>query len=182
MAPWARVDLDRPFVVLAVDNDAKMRALLPAYAKRPTESQPVSVWVSGDRHYLAIRSDVQAEDRSELNPHVHAYFSYTSLILRQSLDARMPVWFMRGLAGLLSNTIVRDSFILVGPPCRGTCASSASTGGCDCRRSSRLHPDRANSRARDCPASTPTRGRSCISWCTGSKVRSRRASTSSSGS
>lgn len=115
--PWARVDLDRPFVVLAVDNEQKMRALLPGYWERPGGIRPASVWVTGmDGHYLAIRNDLNAEDRRNINPHVNAYFSYASLVIQQSLDRDMPFWFERGLAGILSNTIVRESSLSVGAP------------------------------------------------------------------
>ena len=116
--PWAQVDLDRPFLVLAVDSDQKMRALVPQYWERGSGIKPASVWVTGaDRHYLAIRSDLRVEDdRETVNPHVSAYFSYISLVLQQSLPADLPLWFSRGLAGVLSNTIVRDSYLLVGAP------------------------------------------------------------------
>jgi tetratricopeptide (TPR) repeat protein len=116
--PWAKVNLDRPFSVLAVNNETRMRALLPKYWQRgASDAKPVSVWVSGsDRHYLVIRSDERAEDRQFINPHVHAYFSFVSLVIQNSLQANMPMWFTRGLAGVLSNTIVRDSHVLVGAP------------------------------------------------------------------
>jgi tetratricopeptide (TPR) repeat protein len=44
-----------------------------------------------------------------------SYFSYVSLILRQSVPKRLPLWLERGLAGVLSNTVVRDQLVLVGP-------------------------------------------------------------------
>ncbi len=68
------------------------------------------------RYYLAIRTDVRAEDQRNINPHVNAYFSYVSLIIQRSLESEMPLWFTRGLAGVLSNTIVGDSFVTVGAP------------------------------------------------------------------
>ena len=115
--PWAQVDLDRPFVVLAVDTEPKMRALVPEYWERRGGVRPGSVWTTSPyHHYLAIRSDLKGEDKEHLNPHVTAYFSYISLVLQQSIAADMPLWFRRGLAGVLSNTIVRDSDLLIGAP------------------------------------------------------------------
>ena len=115
--PWARVDLDRPIAVLAVGDERGMRSLAPEYWERKGGVRPASVWVGGpDRYYFAIRADLQAEGRDTINPHVTAYFSYASLVVDQSVPARMPEWFTRGLAGVLSNTIVRDSEVLVGPP------------------------------------------------------------------
>ena len=114
--PWAKVSLDRPFVALAVNSESRMRALAPTYWEPGGGPKPVSLWVTGvDRHYLAIRSDEKAEDRNHINPHLNAYFSYVSLVIRNSLQVEMPLWFTRGLAGVLSNTIVRDSHVLVGP-------------------------------------------------------------------
>ena len=114
--PWSRVDLDRPFLVLALDNEQKMRNLLPWYWERSGGVRPASVWVTGDKHYLAIRSDLRGDDRQNLNPHMNAYFSYASLIVQQSLEAEIPPWFTRGLAGVLSNTIVKDAVIEFGAP------------------------------------------------------------------
>jgi tetratricopeptide (TPR) repeat protein len=115
--PWARVDLDRQFTVLAVSDERGMRALVPQYWEKGGGGHPASVWVSApDQHFLAIRTDVQAEGDSRINPHITAYFSYVSLILDQSVESDIPLWLGRGLAGVLSNTIVRDSELLIGAP------------------------------------------------------------------
>ena len=113
---WARVDLDRPIAVIAVRDERSMRALAPIYWEQRGGMRPVSVWVTGpDRHYLAIRTDVQAEDTENINPHMSAYHSYASLILQQSTGRDLPAWFENGFAGVLSNTIVREGYILFGP-------------------------------------------------------------------
>jgi TPR repeat protein len=115
--PWARVDLDRPVAVLAVKDEASMRALAPQYWEEKGGVRPGSVWVSGpDQHYIAIRADLKAEDNVNINPHVTAYFAYVSLILRQSVDRNFPLWFTRGLSGVLSNTVIRNTHLLLGPP------------------------------------------------------------------
>ncbi|HZB25372.1 MAG TPA: hypothetical protein VE379_04505 [Vicinamibacterales bacterium] len=113
---WARVDLDRPIAVFAVRDERSMRALAPMYWEQRGGMRPVSVWVTApDRHYLAIRTDVQAEDKDDINPHMSAYYSYASLILQQSTARDLPEWFANGFAGVLSNTIVREGHILFGP-------------------------------------------------------------------
>ena len=115
--PWVRVDLHKPMLVLAVKDESSMKALVPGYWEGKGAVHPTSVWVSGpDHHYIAIRADVRGDDRDLLNPHQSAYFSYSSLVLDESFDRDAPVWFVRGLAGVLSNTIVRDKFVLLGPP------------------------------------------------------------------
>jgi TonB family protein len=115
--PWARVDLSTPLGVIAVKDESSMRALAPAYWERNGDVRPVSVWVTGaDRPYLVIRADVRGDDRNTLNPHISAYYSYVSLVLQSSMARDLPQWLGRGLAGVLSNTVVRDTFILLGPP------------------------------------------------------------------
>ena len=94
-----------------------MTALVPSYWERKGGIRPVTVWASGaDQNYLAIRVDTDTRDELNVNPYVSAYFSYVSLILQQSVARPLPLWFSRGLAGVMSNTIVRDSKILLGPP------------------------------------------------------------------
>ena len=115
--PWARVDLNKPLAVIAVKDEAAMKAMAPEFWERKGGVHPASVWVGGaDQNYLAIRTDVHAEDTTDINPYVHSYFSYVSLVLQQSATRDLPFWFNRGLAGVLSNTIVRDGKILMGLP------------------------------------------------------------------
>ena len=115
--PWAKVNLDRPLLVFAVGNENDMRVLLPRYWESRNSVRPASLLVSSPDHYfMAIRADIQAEGQANINPHATAYFSYVSLILDHSVDAPLPAWLSRGLAEVLSNTIVRESNVLIGPP------------------------------------------------------------------
>jgi Tfp pilus assembly protein PilF len=114
---WARVDLNKPLVVIAVKDENSMKALAPSYWEQKNGVRPATVWVEGvDQYYLAIRTDVKTEDNRTLNPYQQAYFSYVSLIVGQSLPRTLPLWFSRGFAGVVSNTVVRDQKILLGPP------------------------------------------------------------------
>jgi len=115
--PWARVDLRKPLTVLGVKDEATMKTLAPGYWERKNLVRPTSVWASApDQYYLTVRTDVSAESQGDVNPYYTSYFSYVSLILEQSMDRQMPPWFMRGLSGVLSNTVVRESKLLLGPP------------------------------------------------------------------
>jgi hypothetical protein len=115
--PWAHVDLNKPLAVFAVKDETAMKALAPVYWERKGGVHPASVWVGGpDQNYLAIRTDVPAPDTSEINPYVTSYFSYVSLILAHSVEHELPLWFSRGLSGVLSNTIIRNTKLLLGPP------------------------------------------------------------------
>ena len=115
--PWAKLDLNKPLAVLAVKDEPSMKALAPEYWERRNAVHPATVWVGGvDQNYLAMRSDLEGRDDATTNPYLTSYFSYVSLILQQSMPRRLPVWLERGLAGVMSNTLVRQNQILVGAP------------------------------------------------------------------
>jgi tetratricopeptide (TPR) repeat protein len=115
--PWAKVDIERPLLVFAVGNEADMRALLPKYWESRSSVRPASLMASSPDHSLvAIRADLKAEGQSDVNPHAATYFSYVMLILDSSVDADLPPWLVRGLAEVMSNTIVRDGKVFVGTP------------------------------------------------------------------
>jgi tetratricopeptide (TPR) repeat protein len=114
--PWAHLELSRPFVVLGANDEQSMRALVPKYWEEKGSVHPISVWVdAGDRYYLAVRSDIKGEDYRNRNPYLTSYFIYVLLILRQSVTRPLPLWLERGLAGVLSNTVVSDQQVLIGP-------------------------------------------------------------------
>ena len=114
---WAGVDLPRPFLVIAARDEREMRSLAPAYWEKRDGVRPVSVWV-GARYsqYLIVRTDIRGDDNVTQNPHLSAYFSYVNLVLHANFPRELPPWFSRGLAGVMSNTIVRNDFVLIGPP------------------------------------------------------------------
>lgn len=118
--PWLHVDLDKPLEIFAVKDEKSMKALAPQYWEKNDAVHPVSVWGEGaDQNYLALRTDVLSADNWDRNPYQQAYFSYASLILMQTLPANVPLWFRRGFAAVLSNTVVRQQKLLLGPPIRG---------------------------------------------------------------
>jgi hypothetical protein len=115
--PWAHVDLDRPFAVIAVKDEWSMKSIAPKYWEQKGSVHPVSVWViGGDRYYLAVRTDVKGEENVNLNPYQTSYFSYVSLILSRSVPRPLPLWLSRGLSGVLSNTVVSQQKVLMGAP------------------------------------------------------------------
>jgi tetratricopeptide (TPR) repeat protein len=116
--PWMKTELPKPVLVIGARDEATVRQLAPEYWERRGSIHPVSVWVTGaDQHYMLMRTDQRGDDTTTtLNPYASAYFSYASLVLNSSFDRDLPLWFSLGLAGVISNTIVRDNFILLGPP------------------------------------------------------------------
>lgn len=114
---WAHVDPNKPLMILAVKDENSIKALAPQYWEQKNAVHPASVWVEGaDQNYLAIRTDVKTEDNRDLNPYQQAYFSYVSIIMDQSLPRSLPLWFRLGFAGVVSNTVVRDQKLFLGPP------------------------------------------------------------------
>ena len=115
--PWAQVRLDRPIVILAVRGESNMRRLLPAYWERAGSVKPASLLATApDRHYIAIRTDTQAESTGTMNPYLTAYWSYSMLVLNAAFEGDLPLWFRNGLAEVLSNTVVRETEIRFGLP------------------------------------------------------------------
>jgi hypothetical protein len=117
--PWVKGDLDRPVLVVAAKDENTMKLLVPQYWEERGRVRPSSVLVTGpDRHYIALRADARAEDTNAINPYFASYWSYSALLLEASFERDLPLWLRDGLAGVLSNTIVRDNEIRLGmaPP------------------------------------------------------------------
>ena len=115
--PWAQVDLSKRMLVIAAKDEQEMRSLAPSFWETKGAVHPGSVWVSGaDQHYMVVRTDLRGDDTATVNPYTNVYFSYVNLILNASFASDLPLWFSRGLSGVLSNTLVRDSYIAVGAP------------------------------------------------------------------
>jgi hypothetical protein len=114
--PWARVQLDRPVIVVAAKDENSMKLLVPGFwEKSSRDTRPTSVLGTGAAaHYIALRSDVRADDTAGINPYVSSYWSYSALTLNEAFERPLPLWFRNGLAELLSNSIVRDNEIQFG--------------------------------------------------------------------
>lgn len=116
--PWIRVASPRPVLVLAARDEASMRELAPAFWDSGDRQGVPGVLADGrDRAYIAIRSDLKAEDREGVNPYQTVYWAYVAQALRDT-SPNLPPWIVRGLATALSNTLVRENEIQVGrvPP------------------------------------------------------------------
>ena len=116
--PWVKGDLDRPVLVLAAKDENTMKLLVPEYwEKKSSGLHPSSVLATGlDRHYIALQADARADDTDSINPYYGSYWSYSALLLDASFERELPLWLRDGLAGVLSNTIVREKEIRLGMP------------------------------------------------------------------
>jgi hypothetical protein len=115
--PWARVDTSTPFLIIVVKDENGMKTFAPKYWEQDRNAvRPASVWIRGDdQHYILLRSDVRGVDTDTQNPYRTAYHAYVSTVLQASFDRRLPLWFEDGLSEVMSNTIVRDSYVSLGP-------------------------------------------------------------------
>lgn len=111
--PWVRLRMTRPLVVLAARNEATMRLLTPGdFEGRPRIYSSVSVG-GADRYFIALRSDFTTEDREGVNPYESAYWSFAATAFGETSSA-LPTWLRRGMASVVSNTLVRKDEIQVG--------------------------------------------------------------------
>src|SRR5437870_9991061 len=79
--PWAKVDLPKPLLIFAIKDESGMKTMAPMYWEQKGATHPASVSVTGaDRHYMAIRTDAQGEERLTPNPYLTTYSSYPHLI------------------------------------------------------------------------------------------------------
>ena len=117
ICPWAPADIGKPFLVLVVRDENGMKTLLPQYADRWNGAHYGSFAQGGaDRQYVAMRGDILAESTQTTNPYQQAFWPYAAIAINSGLSRDLPQWFMRGLADLLSNTIVTVSSVQVGLP------------------------------------------------------------------
>src|SRR5215213_8479468 len=121
ICPWARVDLSKPVTVIALKDEASMRALVPQYWEEKKTVHPDAVWLeSMDRYYIVLRADLRQDSGMEAqvpnNPYQMAYFAYMHVVASSSFPVALPPWFSRGFASVLSNTVVRNDAVYVGAP------------------------------------------------------------------
>ena len=112
--PWAKIDAGRPFVVFAVRDEATLKTLGPQYweGKR---FRPAAFSATGrDRQFVAIRTDIREPDDISANPYQTAYWSYANMVFTNAFPRRLPQWYSRGVAEVMSNTFVREKELHVG--------------------------------------------------------------------
>jgi len=107
--PWADVDPPAPLLVYAARNEATLRGLLPSLPERTS-----GVFLSrGDRHVIALRTDLPVPRAGEGSPFHVLYHEYTHFVLDQGFPD-LPAWLHEGLAEYLSASLVEDDGIEIG--------------------------------------------------------------------
>ena len=120
--PWSAITFDRPYVVLATQDEQGMKALVPAFWESGSNFILASSVAKGaDRDWAALRSDLLADDKQgRVNPYKYLYSAYAARVISEQLGNGMPMWVFRGLRELMSNTLVRQSEVIVGMVERNT--------------------------------------------------------------
>jgi tetratricopeptide (TPR) repeat protein len=113
--PWAQAPLDRPMLILGVKDENTMKAFAPAYFEPGKSIRYSSISASAwDRHYILMRADYLVDGGEGVNPYRTAYWTYCDLMLSSAFRYRLPIWFTRGMAAVLSNTNVSEKEIQFG--------------------------------------------------------------------
>jgi tetratricopeptide (TPR) repeat protein len=118
--PFAKAELDRPVTIIGARDELTWRQFRPEEYERGT-GDPVHYsaysWSAADAHYILLREAGREPAVSQgENPYRSAYWMYGSVAFNSALNWRLPIWFQRGLAGVLSNTIVGKSDVQTGQP------------------------------------------------------------------
>jgi tetratricopeptide (TPR) repeat protein len=113
--PWAHAPLDRPMLIIGVKDENSMKLFAPAYFEPGRSIRYSSISASGwDRHYILMRADLLVDGGEGDNPYRTAYWTYCDLLLSSAFRYRLPIWFSRGMAAVLSNTNVSEKEIQFG--------------------------------------------------------------------
>ena len=113
--PWAQAPLDRPMLIVGVKDENTMKLFAPAYFEPGRSIKYSSISASGwDRHYILMRADLLVDGGEGINPYQTAYWTYCDLMLSSAFRYRLPIWFTRGMAAVLSNTNVTDKEVQIG--------------------------------------------------------------------
>lgn len=112
--PWARLDSGPPLVIFAARDEKTLRSLGPQYWEGH-RFRPASFSAAGSAgQFIALRTDLREPDDAGENPYRSAYWAYVSVVLNRSFPVRLPAWYSRGMAEMMSNTVVRDKELHVG--------------------------------------------------------------------
>jgi len=113
--PWAQAPLDRPLLIVGVKDEGTMKVFAPGYFEKGQSVRYASISASDwDRHYIMMRADLLVDGGEGVNPYRTAYWTYCDLLLSSAFHSRLPLWFTRGMAAVLSNTNVTDKEVQVG--------------------------------------------------------------------
>jgi tetratricopeptide (TPR) repeat protein len=112
--PWAKIEAGPPFYVFAARDEATLKTFGPQYWEGK-QFRPISFSALGrDKQFVALRTDVREPDDVTANPYQKAYWPYVSAVFHRSFPRKIPQWYGRGVAEVMSNTVVREKELHVG--------------------------------------------------------------------
>jgi len=114
--PWAKIE-GPPFVIIAAKDEATLKTLAPQYWEGKQALRPAAFWVEAQgRRFVVLRTDVAEPSDASDNPYQMAYWPYAHAVFTGAFPRRIPQWYGRGIAELISNTFVREKELQVGRP------------------------------------------------------------------
>jgi tetratricopeptide (TPR) repeat protein len=131
--PSLRVDSGKPLTVIAVKDEASLKALLPDFWTVKDARRPSGRYQEGtDENFALLRTDIgpqanpllsprDVEIRQTENPYSAEYEEYTYAILRWNFSS-LPLWLTTGLGQFYGSTIVEGFKTDVGRVSRGRVA------------------------------------------------------------
>jgi hypothetical protein len=113
--PGMQLAQARPTFVLAFRDESTLRKWAPSYFVKGGINVASGSVGGADREYLLLRADLRPSD-PEVTANYNPCRSYTSLLLSESVERRLPTWLEIGLSYVLANLSVHDKEILIGRP------------------------------------------------------------------
>ncbi|MEJ2110419.1 MAG: hypothetical protein P8Z37_10985 [Acidobacteriota bacterium] len=100
-----------PTIVLAAKNERTLQSLLPQFWSERGKARPSGIFVGGpEKNYVALRINMDDDYRYHV-----LYHEYVHLLMRLNFPP-LPVWLNEGLAECLGNTVIYDTYSIVGQP------------------------------------------------------------------
>ena len=109
--PKSRVDPGEPVIILAVNDERALKALLPGYWEKKGQAHPDGIFVRGqEKNYVALRLDAESDNLYHV-----VYHEYVHLLT--SLNFRwLPVWLDEGMAEFFATAEIDQKQVLLGRP------------------------------------------------------------------
>ena len=105
-----RLDPRQPVVVLALDDEAGLRELLPQFWDRKGARPAAAYWPGPHQHHIAVRTDLSSDLRAQ-----HLLHEYVHLLTELN-SPDPPAWLDEGLSELYGTAVIAKETMEVGRP------------------------------------------------------------------
>jgi tetratricopeptide (TPR) repeat protein len=106
----ATVDVRQPVVVLAVDDERRLKEVLPQFWERRGQRPVAAYWGGPHQHHIVLRVDAAPRERYRRIVH-----EYMHLLMHANVPD-LPAWLDEGLSEFWGAAVVQDGGVEVGQP------------------------------------------------------------------